>query len=36
MILLDTPSLNPKLGWNDYAGLDMKGKVAVILVNDPD
>jgi Zn-dependent M28 family amino/carboxypeptidase len=26
----------PELGWNDYAGLDMHGKVAVILVNDPD
>ncbi len=26
----------PELGWNDYAGLDMKGKIAVILVNDPD
>ena len=26
----------PELGWNDYAGLDMKGKVAVVLVNDPD
>ncbi len=26
----------PELGWNDYAGLDMKGKVAVILVNDAD
>jgi Zn-dependent M28 family amino/carboxypeptidase len=26
----------PELGWNDYAGLDMMGKVAVILVNDPD
>jgi hypothetical protein len=25
----------PELGWNDYAGLDMKGKIAVILVNDP-
>ncbi len=23
------------LGWNDYAGLDMKGKTAVVLVNDP-
>ncbi|MCA1662031.1 MAG: M28 family peptidase [Novosphingobium sp.] len=23
-------------GWNDYAGVDMKGKTAVILVNDPD
>ena len=26
----------PELGWNDYAGTDMKGKTAVILVNDPD
>ena len=26
----------PELGWNDYAGVDMKGKIAVILVNDPD
>ena len=26
----------PELGWNDYAGIDMRGKVAVILVNDPD
>ena len=26
----------PEKGWNDYAGLDMKGKTAVILVNDPD
>ena len=26
----------PELGWNDYAGLDMKGKTAIILVNDPD
>jgi len=26
----------PELGWNDYAGLDLKGKVAVVLVNDPD
>jgi Zn-dependent M28 family amino/carboxypeptidase len=25
----------PELGWNDYAGLDMKGKTAVILINDP-
>ena len=25
----------PEFGWNDYAGLDMKGKTAVILVNDP-
>ncbi|MFM5948460.1 MAG: M28 family metallopeptidase, partial [Novosphingobium sp.] len=26
----------PELGWNDYAGIDMKGKIAVVLVNDPD
>jgi Zn-dependent M28 family amino/carboxypeptidase len=25
----------PEYGWNDYAGLDMKGKTAVILINDP-
>lgn len=26
----------PEKGWNDYAGVDMRGKVALILVNDPD
>jgi Zn-dependent M28 family amino/carboxypeptidase len=26
----------PEKGWNDYAGIDMHGKTAVILVNDPD
>ncbi len=25
----------PELGWNDYAGIDAKGKIAVVLVNDP-
>jgi Zn-dependent M28 family amino/carboxypeptidase len=25
----------PEYGWNDYAGLDMRGKIAVVLVNDP-
>ena len=25
----------PEWGWNDYAGLDVKGKTVVILVNDP-
>jgi len=25
----------PELGWNDYAGLDAKGKIVVALVNDP-
>lgn len=26
----------PELGWDDYAGLDVRGKVVVVLVNDPD
>ena len=25
----------PEYGWNDYAGINMKGKTAVIFVNDP-
>ncbi|HWD48296.1 MAG TPA: M28 family peptidase [Rhizomicrobium sp.] len=25
----------PEYGWNDYAGMDVKGKTVVILVNDP-
>ncbi|MEE9372694.1 MAG: M28 family metallopeptidase [Saprospiraceae bacterium] len=25
----------PERGWNDYEGMDMKGKTAVVLVNDP-
>ncbi|MGA0556997.1 M28 family metallopeptidase [Larkinella sp. VNQ87] len=25
----------PEYNWNDYAGLDMKGKIAVVMVNDP-
>ncbi len=25
----------PEFGWNDYEGLDMKGKTALIIVNDP-
>ncbi len=25
----------PEYGWNDYAGIDMRGKIAVVLVNDP-
>lgn len=27
--------VEPAMNWNDYAGLDMRGKTAVILVNDP-
>ncbi len=26
----------PEIGWNDYEGMDMKGKIAVVMVNDPD
>jgi Zn-dependent M28 family amino/carboxypeptidase len=26
----------PEKGWNDYAGVDVKGKTVIILVNDPD
>lgn len=26
----------PERGWNDYAGLDVKGKTVIILINDPD
>ena len=26
----------PERGWNDYEGLDVRGKTVVILVNDPD
>ena len=25
----------PEYDWNDYKGLDMKGKIAVVLINDP-
>ncbi|GHU75864.1 hypothetical protein FACS189414_0840 [Bacteroidia bacterium] len=25
----------PEFGWNDYEGLDVKGKVVVVLINDP-
>jgi Zn-dependent M28 family amino/carboxypeptidase len=25
----------PELGWNDYVGLDVRGKIVVVLINDP-
>ncbi|MGH2708432.1 MAG: peptidase M28, partial [Actinomycetota bacterium] len=25
----------PESGWNDYAGIDAKGKIVIVLVNDP-
>lgn len=27
---------SPERGWNDYAHADIKGKIAVVLINDPD
>jgi Zn-dependent M28 family amino/carboxypeptidase len=27
--------VEPAMGWNDYAGIDMRGKTALILINDP-
>jgi Zn-dependent M28 family amino/carboxypeptidase len=36
MVFVGYGVVAPELGWNDYAGLDMAGKIAVILVNDPD
>ena len=26
----------PEKGWNDYAGIDVKGKTVIVLINDPD
>ncbi|HYD73784.1 MAG TPA: M28 family metallopeptidase [Candidatus Binatia bacterium] len=26
----------PELGWNDYEGVDVRGKIVVMLINDPD
>ncbi|MBN8809092.1 MAG: M28 family peptidase [Sphingomonas sp.] len=26
----------PEKGWNDYAGIDVRGKTVVVLINDPD
>lgn len=28
--------VDPKLGWDAYAGVDMRGRIAVVLANDPD
>lgn len=36
MVFVGYGIVAPEKGWNDYAGVDMKGKTAVILVNDPD
>ena len=36
MVFVGYGIVAPELGWNDYAGVDMKGKTAIILINDPD
>jgi Zn-dependent M28 family amino/carboxypeptidase len=35
MVFVGYGIVAPEYGWNDYEGLDMAGKTAVILVNDP-
>ena len=35
MVFVGYGIVEPAMGWNDYAGIDMHGKTAVILVNDP-
>ncbi|WP_120716767.1 M28 family peptidase [Tsuneonella amylolytica] len=36
MVFVGYGIVAPEKNWNDYAGVDMEGKTAVILVNDPD
>lgn len=36
MVFVGYGVVAPERGWNDYAGVDMRGRIAVILVNDPD
>jgi len=35
MVFVGYGIVAPEYGWNDYEGLDMTGKTAIILVNDP-
>jgi Zn-dependent M28 family amino/carboxypeptidase len=35
MIFVGYGIVAPEFGWNDYEGLDVKGKTVVVLVNDP-
>ncbi|WP_417321202.1 M28 family metallopeptidase [Emcibacter sp.] len=35
MVFVGYGIVAPEYGWNDYAGLDVKGKTVVILINDP-
>lgn len=36
MVFVGYGIVAPEKGWNDYAGVDVKGKTVVILINDPD
>ena len=35
MVFVGYGTVAPEYGWNDYAGVDVKGKTVVMLVNDP-
>ncbi len=35
MVFVGYGIVAPEFGWNDYAGIDVKGKTVVVLVNDP-
>ncbi|MEQ1538433.1 MAG: M28 family metallopeptidase [Sphingorhabdus sp.] len=36
MVFVGHGIVAPEKGWNDYAGIDVKGKTVVVMVNDPD
>jgi Zn-dependent M28 family amino/carboxypeptidase len=36
MVFVGYGIVAPERGWNDYGGVDVKGKTVVVLVNDPD
>ncbi|MCE5231954.1 MAG: M28 family metallopeptidase [Mizugakiibacter sp.] len=35
IVFLGYGAIAPNWGWNDYAGIDVKGKTVIVLVNDP-
>ncbi|UKT66074.1 M28 family metallopeptidase [Pedobacter mucosus] len=35
MVFVGYGIVAPEYGWNDYAGLDVKGKTVVVMINDP-
>ena len=36
MVFVGHGIVAPEKGWNDYAGIDVKGKTVIVMVNDPD